>query len=108
MKIDTKEEGDLLVLILQGEMDHHNLKGISLQTDSILRHSKPKMLILDMQNVPFCDSSGIAAVIGRYKTLKEWDGQMVLYGLSNQVRKVLNLGGVFNIVKEVQPYDRKK
>ena len=55
-----------------------------------------------MQGVPFCDSSGIAAVIGRYKIVQEWGGKMVLHGLNNQVRKVLNLGGVFNIVKEVQ------
>ena len=64
--------------------------------------SRPKMLLLDMQGVPFCDSSGIAAVIGRYKIVQAWGGKMVLHGLNNQVRKVLNLGGVFNIVKEVQ------
>ena len=102
MKVETREEGDLLVLVFQGEMDHHNLRGISLQTDPVIKRLKPKMLLLDMQGVPFCDSSGIAAVIGRYKIVQAWGGKMLLHGLNNQVRKVLNLGGVFNIVKEVQ------
>lgn len=102
MVVKTRAEGELLVLVLQGEMDHHNLRGISLQTDPILKKLRPKMVLMDMQGVPFCDSSGIAAVIGRYKILREWGGKMVLHGLNAQVRKVLSLGGVFNIVKEVQ------
>ena len=59
------------------------------------------MVLLDLRGVPFCDSSGIAAVLGRYKLVRNWGGKVVLHGLSPQVRKVLGLGGVFNLVKEV-------
>ena len=102
MDITYKTEGELLVIALSGEMDHHNLINIRLATDPIIMQNRPKVLVLDMSKVPFCDSSGIAAVLGRYKLVRSLGGQLLLHGLNDQVRKVLNLGGVFNLVKEVQ------
>lgn len=102
MTITTKEEGSLLIISFEGEMDHHNLQNLSLQTDPLIKQLRPKVLLFDMRGVPFCDSSGIAAVLGRYKLVRQWGGQLVLHGLSDQVRKVLYVGGVLNLVKEVQ------
>ena len=102
MDITYKTEGELLVISMSGEMDHHNLINVRLATDPIIMQTRPKVLVLDMSKVPFCDSSGIAAVLGRYKLVRSLGGQLLLHGLNDQVRKVLNLGGVFNLVKEVQ------
>lgn len=101
MKITSRTEGQLLVFSLDGEMDHHNLIGLAAQTDPLIKTMRPQVVLLDLRGVPFCDSSGIAAVLGRYKLVRNWGGKVVLHGLSPQVRKVLGLGGVFNLVKEV-------
>ncbi len=102
MKITSKQEGNLLIISFEGEMDHHNLINMSAQTDPLIKSVRPQVLLMDLRGVPFCDSSGIAAVLGRYKIVRSWGGQLMLHGCSNQVRKVLTLGGVFNLVKEVQ------
>ena len=101
MKITSRTEGQLLVFSLDGEMDHHNLIDLAAQTDPLIKTMRPQVVLLDLRGVPFCDSSGIAAVLGRYKLVHNWGGRVVLHGLSPQVRKVLGLGGVFNLVKEV-------
>lgn len=101
MKITSRTEGQLLVFSLDGEMDHHNLIDLAAQTDPLIKTMRPQVVLLDLRGVPFCDSSGIAAVLGRYKLVRNWGGRVVLHGLSPQVRKVLGLGGVFNLVKEV-------
>mgnify|MGYP000338435613 FL=1 len=101
MKITSRTEGQLLVFSLDGEMDHHNLIDLAAQTDPLIKTMRPQVVLLDLRGVPFCDSSGIAAVLGRYKLVRNWGGKVVLHGLSPQVRKVLGLGGVFNLVKEV-------
>jgi stage II sporulation protein AA (anti-sigma F factor antagonist) len=102
MQITTRQEGNLLIITMVGEMDHHNLINVSSRTDPIIKNLRPQVVILDMSGVPFCDSSGIAAVLGRYKIVRSWGGQLMLHGLSPQVRKVLTLGGIFNLIKEVR------
>ena len=82
-------------------MDHHNLINVSSRIDPLIRELEPQIVILDMSGVPFCDSSGIAAVLGRYKLVNGWGGRLLLHGLTPQVRKVLGLGGIFNLIKEV-------
>ncbi len=101
MDVISKIEGDVLVISLSGEMDHHNLLDIKSKTDPLIIEYRPRLVVLDLSKVPFCDSSGIAAVIGRYKIARTLGGQTLLYGLSPQVRKVLSLGGVLGLVKEV-------
>ena len=102
MQITSRQEGQVLIFTLVGEMDHHNLIDLSSRTDPIIKSVRPPIVILDMSGVPFCDSSGIAAVLGRYKIVRTWGGKVMLHGLSPQVRKVLNLGGIFNLIKEVR------
>lgn len=101
MEVSHKIEGEVLIISLAGEMDHHNLIDVKTRVDPLIIEYRPKLLILDLSKVPFCDSSGIAAVIGRFKLTRSLGCQTVLYGLTEQVRKVLSLGGVFNLVREV-------
>lgn len=102
MEISHTVKDDLLIIAMKGEMDHHNLLDIKQRVDPLIITHRPKVLVMDLTAVPFCDSSGIAAVIGRFKLCRSLGGQLVLHGLSPQVRKVLALGGVFNIVREVE------
>ncbi len=102
MQITTHREEDILIITMVGEMDHHNLINVSSRIDPLIKSEKPPVVILDMSGVPFCDSSGIAAVLGRYKIVRSWGGRLLLHGITPQVRKVLNLGGIFNLIKEVR------
>jgi stage II sporulation protein AA (anti-sigma F factor antagonist) len=56
-----------------------------------------KNLVLVMSSVSFIDSSGVGAIIGRYRTVKDRQGKMVLVGLRPAVRRVLDMSGVLGI-----------
>jgi len=48
-------------------------------------------LIVDLTDVPFIDSSGLAALVSAFKTVREAGGAMKLAGLSEQTRTVFTL-----------------
>ncbi|MBQ9139887.1 MAG: STAS domain-containing protein, partial [Ruminococcus sp.] len=49
----------------------------------------------------FMDSSGIGLIIGRYKLMKEWGGQLEIRAPQPYIRRVLKLSGIERIVKIV-------
>ena len=42
----------------------------------------------------FMDSSGIGLVMGRYKLMRSWDGELRLTGLSRRLRQMMTLAGM--------------
>jgi hypothetical protein len=41
MQITTRQEGNLLIITMVGEMDHHNLINVSSRTDPIIKNLRP-------------------------------------------------------------------
>lgn len=46
------------------------------------------------------DSSGIGVVIGRYKKLAMKNGSLFVVSVSNRVKKIFELSGMYKIIKE--------
>ncbi len=99
MKLKFENEGQTLTAYLDGEIDHHAVKGIKEQIDGMIERQRPKKTILDFKAVPFSDSSGIAVVLGRYKTMNLYGGKLEVKNTCNQVKKVLCLAGIERLVK---------
>ena len=99
MKLEFSHKGKNLTVSLQGELDHHNAKGIKEEIDMTASRIKPEVLIMDFAQVPFCDSSGIAVAIGRYKHMQSIGGRVKIINTSKQVKKVLVLSGVNKYVQ---------
>ncbi len=99
MKVKFENTGETLFAYLDGEIDHHAVKGIKEQIDGMIKRTKPKRTVLDFKSVSFSDSSGIAVVIGRYKTMNTIGGKLEVKNTCNQVKKVLNLAGLQKFVK---------
>jgi stage II sporulation protein AA (anti-sigma F factor antagonist) len=60
---------DGLYIYVTGEIDHHNCADLRTATDGLIETILPKKVTLDLRDVTFCDSSGIAFILGRYKIL---------------------------------------
>lgn len=95
VQIDFQEE--TLHCCLEGEIDHHTALPIRLHIDEKIEICRPKTLILDFSNVTFMDSSGIGLVMGRYKLLNEFGGELHITGLSNNSYRVMRLAGLDRI-----------
>jgi len=76
------------VLPLQGEIDL-NVSPEIAQTFTELVRSKPPRVVVDLTNVTYIDSSGLAVLIVGMQQVKEYGGKFALVGLQNDVRSIL-------------------
>lgn len=93
-----EKEKDKLTAYLSGELDHHASRLIREELDESLRCSLPKKLVLDFSGITFMDSSGIGLIMGRYKLIKSMDGEIEVRGAKPQIRRVMQLSGLFQLV----------
>ena len=88
-----------LTIVLTGEIDHHCAKMYINLISAKLEAYTPHICVLDFQEVPFMDSSGIAVVINALRTMTRMDGKLVLSGLKNQPMKVFRTSGIHKLVE---------
>lgn len=96
LKFDNIE--DKLIVELMGELDHHNASEIRNKIDDMLDRDNINKLIMNFSGVSFMDSSGIGAVIGRYKKLSMKGGKLCITNLRPSVKRVFELSGLFKII----------
>lgn len=88
-----------LVVHLVGELDHHSAEEVRTKIDDRIIAEGTNKVIMDFSQVTFMDSSGIGAVIGRYKKISEMNGIICVSGIRNSVKRVFELSGMFKIIK---------
>src|SRR3954447_11516090 len=76
------------VLPLHGEVDL-NVSPEIAQTFNEMVRSKPPRVVVDLTNVTYIDSSGLAVLIVGMQQVKEYGGKFALVGLQNDVRSIL-------------------
>jgi len=95
----AKRIGRVLVVHLDGELDLHTAEPFkeavaeALAQDRSLRH-----LVVTMNRVTFMDSSGVGALLGRYREIAERGGRLALVGLQLPVKRVFELSGMSGII----------
>ncbi len=89
----------LLTIFLIGEIDHHTAGGFRSEIDALVGKYTPRTLILDFSKVDFCDSSGIALVLGRYRLMHSLGGEVELTALPDNVRHIFEMADLKRLVK---------
>jgi anti-sigma B factor antagonist len=87
------------VLSLEGEIDLHVSPGIALKMRNLIK-SKPEKLVIDLSNVSYIDSSGLAVLIEGMQTIEAYRGKLYLVGMTENVRTIFEtsrLNQVFRI-----------
>lgn len=107
MSVKIEFENETLNCRLCGEIDHHTTLPIRLDIDDRIENCRPKTLILDFSDVTFMDSSGIGLVMGRYKLLNEFGGELEVTGLSNNSYKVMRLARLDRIANIKKGSEKK-
>ena len=89
----------ILTVSVEGEIDHHSAAGLRGEIDGLVRKYSPLCLILDFSGVDFCDSSGIALVLGRYRLMRSLGGEVELTRLPQNVRHIFDMADLKRFVK---------
>ncbi len=99
MSCEIRSVGELLTVMLDGEIDHHTAKAIREEIDEAIDFHMPSLLIMDFERVSFMDSSGIGLVMGRYKNLQKNNAKLNLTNLPPNIYKVMKLAGIERLAK---------
>jgi len=98
VKSEQRDGG--VVVQLHGEVDLYSAPVLRATLDELVAGGA-KMIVVDLDNVDFLDSSGLGALIGAFKQLRGLGGGTIrLAAPPPQVRKILELTGI-NQVFEV-------
>ncbi|NLK00543.1 MAG: STAS domain-containing protein [Clostridia bacterium] len=89
MKLVKKNGID--VLEIQGEIVFESSNDIKHRAKEILEEGDLKKVVIDLQNVPFIDSSGVGVLISLFKHQAEKEGEIVLAAPTKKVSRVLEL-----------------
>jgi stage II sporulation protein AA (anti-sigma F factor antagonist) len=89
----------VLLIRLDGELDHHTADLLRTQVDDYLRENKVSHIVLNLEGLSFMDSSGLGVILGRYKQIKSQNGEMVVCAISQAVRRLFEMSGLFKIIR---------
>lgn len=98
MEITTEICRGILVVKISGEFDMHSTDNFKSIIDDYLVQANLKDIVINMTKLTFIDSSGIGALLGRYKKVSGMGGKLVLCAVAEPVKKILRLSGLLEII----------
>jgi len=104
LEINRETRGDEVVLLCSGRLDANNAGHLNDYIDRIVREGN-YLISLDLSGVEYLSSAGIRALVGQYKNLKSVNGHFGIIAMAENVRQVLNMVGMADMLS--QPLPRK-
>ena len=102
MEVLYEVRGENLLIFLPEELDHHNSKVITEQSDWYIISNKIKNIIFNFNRTNFMDSSGIGVIMGRYKLIKSLGGQITVTNINQSIDRIFTISGLYKLVKKTE------
>ena len=97
--MEYQVEENCLTIFLPKEVDHHHAEEIRKKADKVIEQNHIKYVIFDFGKTEFMDSSGIGAIMGRYRIVRLIGGEIWAVHTNARMKKVLTLSGVTKIMQ---------
>jgi anti-sigma B factor antagonist len=100
----TARRGRPDILPLKGEIDLHVSPSVTASLNAMIE-KKPRHLVVDLSEVTYIDSAGLAALIEAMQKVEGYGGRFLLAGLQETVRSIFEisrLDQVFQIFPDVK------
>ena len=97
MKYQVQE--NCLTVFLPNELDHHNAEEIRKESDHLIEHNHIRYVIFDFKETNFMDSSGIGVIMGRYKKVCMFGGEVWAAHANERIKKILKMSGAAKIMQ---------
>lgn len=98
-KTEFEVRNNVLVIHVNGELDHHNSVFIREHADDIICQKRIMNIIFDFENTEFMDSSGIGVIMGRFKKVSSFGGTVGVINVRKNVEKILLFSGLNKIIR---------
>ena len=95
-------DGKRITAALSGDIDHHAAREMRRELDEVIERSQPELLIIDMENVGFMDSSGIGLILGRLRAVRACGGDIIIKNARLEIAGVIKLSGLAGLLVETR------
>jgi anti-sigma B factor antagonist len=92
-RVDVRTEGEATVIAVSGELDLASSPMLEERIAQAFASPSP-LLILDLRELEFMDSTGLSVLIRAHQTAQEADRKLYLVKGPPQVQRLLSLTGV--------------
>lgn len=96
--LSAYREGRLTVY-LHGELDHHEVRQSMSAVDRLLDEYLPRHCVLDLTDLRFMDSSGIALILKLHRRMCERGGMAWVENAAQQPLRVIDASGIERLVR---------
>lgn len=88
-----------LTISLTGEIDHHSARRYMDAISNKLETYMPEVCVLDLKDIPFMDSSGIAVLINALRHMERLGGKLFVSNMNPQPLRVFHAAGMEKILE---------
>lgn len=101
LSVHARSGSDWALLRVSGDIDINAAPYIRQRVVSEIEAGRPKVG-LDLSDVTFMDSSGLAAIVGALKRARQEGGSVVLIRPAEQVRRILTMTDLVKVLPIVE------
>ncbi|MBF0286179.1 MAG: STAS domain-containing protein [SAR324 cluster bacterium] len=83
-------ENGVCIILVEGDINIFTVSKMRVDLTFILKQQKLKTLVLNLEEVPSVDSSGIILILTLYRELQEQDVQLVLCQVNDNIMRCFN------------------
>ena len=91
MQISARQSAGGVIFDLTGDIDLAHSPAMRKVLLGEIKEKRTPKVFLNLQNVRYVDSSGIATLVEGLKASRDQGSRMILFGLSRSVREVMEL-----------------
>ncbi|MFQ9975527.1 MAG: STAS domain-containing protein [Butyricicoccus sp.] len=102
LQITQRRQEGTLIAVYTGELDHHAARAAIEQTEDLVLF--PCEVVLDLSELTFMDSSGLAVVLHLYRTCARSGREFAVRGTPPQPMRVFEAAGL----PQVMVFERGK
>lgn len=99
LSIELEVKQEVLCIRLSGELDHHTATELRDKAARAIESHDIRHIVLNLEHVSFMDSSGLGVILGRYKQIKQVNGEMVVCAISPPIQRLFDMSGLFKIIR---------
>jgi anti-sigma B factor antagonist len=87
MKIEIKDHEGAKIIALSGDIDMYTSPELRKQL-LLLSDQKLPVIIIDLENVTYIDSSGIATFVEALKHMRSYSGRLKFFGIPMRIKQI--------------------
>ncbi|MBP2708120.1 STAS domain-containing protein [Microbispora sp. RL4-1S] len=94
LSLSVHLRGDVVVVAMSGQLDMMSAASLRACLADAIRRSSPPRVVVDAEELTFCDSTGVSVLMGALPAIGAAGGRMALSGVRGRLGRILRITGL--------------